>query len=67
MSVQFTIRSDLAAGGRIRLEAAAAAGVDVTLERAEGLPHVYPGMPGTPEAAGAADQAGAFLRDRLRP
>ncbi len=45
----------------------AAAGVDVTLELGEGLPHVYPGMAGTPEAAAAADQAGAFLREKLRP
>lgn len=43
---------------------AAAAGVDVTLRPGKGLPHVYPGMAGTPEAAEATDQAGAFLRDK---
>jgi epsilon-lactone hydrolase len=43
-------------------KAAAAAGVDVTLQVAEGLPHVYPAMLDTPEAAEATDQAGAFLR-----
>lgn len=48
-------------------KAAAAAGVDVTLCTAEGLPHVYPGMLGTPEAAEATDEAGAFLRGRLHP
>jgi epsilon-lactone hydrolase len=44
-------------------KSAAAAGVDVTLQVREGLPHVYPGMVGLPEAAEATDQAGAFLRD----
>ncbi len=43
-------------------KSAAAAGVDVTLQVAEGLPHVYPALLGTPEAAGATEQAGAFLR-----
>ncbi|MEV6771206.1 alpha/beta hydrolase [Nocardia sp. NPDC051030] len=42
-------------------ESAAAAGVDVTLEVGEGLPHVYPLMLGTPEAAAATDQIGKFL------
>jgi epsilon-lactone hydrolase len=45
-------------------KSAATAGVDVTLQVSEGLPHVYPGMVGTPEAAEATDQAGAFLRDK---
>jgi monoterpene epsilon-lactone hydrolase len=45
-------------------KSAAAAGVDVTLQVSEGLPHVYPGMVGTPEAAEATNQAGAFLRDK---
>jgi monoterpene epsilon-lactone hydrolase len=45
--------------------AAAAAGVDVTLEVGEGLPHVYPIMAGTPEAAQATDQIGQFLRARV--
>jgi monoterpene epsilon-lactone hydrolase len=50
-----------------RLAAAAAeAGVDVTLKVGEGLPHVYPIMAGTPEAAKATGQVGAFLRSRVR-
>jgi monoterpene epsilon-lactone hydrolase len=47
-------------------EAAAEAGVDVTLEVGEGLPHVYPIMLGTPEAAEATEQSGTFLRARVR-
>jgi epsilon-lactone hydrolase len=43
---------------------AAAAGVDVSVQLCEGAPHVYPAMLGTPEAAEATDQAGAFLRDK---
>jgi len=46
--------------------AAAEAGVDVTLKVGEGLPHVYPIMLGTPEAAEATEQSGAFLRARIR-
>jgi len=46
--------------------AAAQAGVDVTLEIGEGLPHVYPIMLGTPEAAQATEQIGKFLRTRVR-
>ncbi|SDZ31627.1 alpha/beta hydrolase fold domain-containing protein [Herbiconiux ginsengi] len=46
-------------------EAATAAGVEVRLEVGEGLPHVYPLMLGTPEAAEATDRAGSFLRDRM--
>ena len=50
-----------------RLAAAAAgAGVDVTLEIGEGLPHVYPLMLVTPEAAEATEQIGKFLRARVR-
>jgi epsilon-lactone hydrolase len=45
-------------------KSAGAAGVDVTLQVREGLPHVYPAMVGTPEAAEATGQAGAFLRDK---
>jgi epsilon-lactone hydrolase len=45
-------------------KSAAAAGVDVTVQAGEGLPHVYPAMLDTPEAAEATDQAGAFLRDK---
>jgi monoterpene epsilon-lactone hydrolase len=46
-----------------RLTAAAAAvGVDVTLQVAEGLPHVYQAMSGTLEAAQATTQIGTFLR-----
>jgi acetyl esterase/lipase len=50
-----------------RLAAAAAeAGVDVTLEVGEGLPHVYQLLLGTPEAAQATEQIGTFLRARVR-
>jgi monoterpene epsilon-lactone hydrolase len=50
-----------------RLAAAAAdAGVDVTLRVGEGLPHVYPLMLGTPEAAVATEQIGQFLTARVR-
>jgi monoterpene epsilon-lactone hydrolase len=45
--------------------AAAKAGVDVTLEIGEGLPHVYPIVLGTPEAAKATEQIGRFLRTRV--
>jgi monoterpene epsilon-lactone hydrolase len=47
-------------------EAAAEAGVDVSLEIGEGLPHVYPIMLGTPEAATATERSGEFLRARTR-
>jgi monoterpene epsilon-lactone hydrolase len=57
--------ADLLLSDSERLAAAAAqAGVDVTLEVGEGLPHVYPIMLGTPEAAEATDQIGRFLRAR---
>jgi epsilon-lactone hydrolase len=46
--------------------AATQAGVDVTLEIGEGLPHVYPLLLGTPEAAEATEQIGTFLRARIR-
>ena len=46
--------------------AAAEAGVDVTLQIGEGLPHVYPLLLGTPEAAEATEQTGRFLRARVR-
>jgi monoterpene epsilon-lactone hydrolase len=45
---------------------ATAAGVEVELRVGAGLPHVYPSMLGTPEAAEATDQLGAFLRARVR-
>jgi epsilon-lactone hydrolase len=45
--------------------AARQAGVDVTLEIGEGLPHVYPLLLGTPEAAQATEQTGKFLRARV--
>jgi epsilon-lactone hydrolase len=49
-----------------RLAAAATeAGVDVTLEVGEGLPHVYQLLLGTPEAAAATERAGKFLRARV--
>jgi monoterpene epsilon-lactone hydrolase len=44
---------------------ARAAGVDVTLQVAEALPHVYQGMSGTPEAAEATTQIGKFLRTHI--
>ena len=46
--------------------AAAEAGVDVTLEIGEGLPHVYQLLLGTPEAAEATGRIGKFLRARVR-
>jgi len=59
--------ADLLFSDSERLAAAAAkAGVDVTLEVGEGLPHVYPIMLGTPEAAVATEQIGKFLRARVR-
>jgi monoterpene epsilon-lactone hydrolase len=58
--------SDLLLSDSERLAAAAdQAGVDVTLEIGEGLPHVYPLMLGTPEAAEATEATGKFLRDRV--
>jgi epsilon-lactone hydrolase len=42
------------------------AGVDVTLQIGEGLPHVYQILLGTPEAAEATEQIGQFLRARVR-
>jgi epsilon-lactone hydrolase len=59
--------SDLLLSDSERLAAAAAdAGVDVTLEIGEGLPHVYPIMLGTPEAAEATERIGQFLRTQVR-
>lgn len=50
-----------------RLAAAAThAGVDVTLHLGEGLPHVYPIMLGTPEAAEATEEIAGFLRAHRR-
>ncbi|MGO9052386.1 MAG: alpha/beta hydrolase [Streptosporangiaceae bacterium] len=46
--------------------AATQAGVAVTLKVSEGLPHVYPILLGTPEAAQATEQIGTFLRARVR-
>jgi monoterpene epsilon-lactone hydrolase len=58
--------ADLLLSDSERLAAAAdRAGVDVTLEIGEGLPHVYPLMLGTPEAAEATDEIGKFLRARV--
>jgi len=63
--------ADLLLSDAERLAAAAAhAGVDVTLEIGEGLPHVYQLLLGTPEAAQATEQIGKFLRastSELRP
>jgi epsilon-lactone hydrolase len=47
-------------------KAATEAGVDVTLEIGDGLPHVYQLMLGTPEAVEATERIGAFLRERVR-
>jgi monoterpene epsilon-lactone hydrolase len=59
--------ADLLLSDSERLAAAAAgAGVDVTLEIGEGLPHVYPILLGTPEAAEATERIGQFLRARAR-
>ena len=59
--------ADLLLSDSERLAAAAAeAGVDVTLEIGEGLPHVYQLLLGTPEAAQATKQIGKFLRARVR-
>lgn len=59
--------ADLLLSDAERLGAAAtAAGVDVTLEIGEGLPHVYPIMVGTPEAATATERIGQFLHARVR-
>jgi monoterpene epsilon-lactone hydrolase len=58
--------ADLLLSDSERLAAAAAqAGVDVTLQIGEGLPHVYPLLLGTPEAAEATEQIGKFLRGRV--
>jgi monoterpene epsilon-lactone hydrolase len=58
--------ADLLLSDSERLAAAAEqAGVDVTLEIGEGLPHVYPLMLGTPEAAEATEEVGKFLRARV--
>jgi epsilon-lactone hydrolase len=46
--------------------AAAKAGVEVTLEIGQGLPHVYQLLLGTPEAAQATGQIGKFLQARVR-
>ena len=45
--------------------AAAEAGVDITLEVGEGLPHVFQLMLGTPEAAEATGRIGTFLRAKV--
>jgi epsilon-lactone hydrolase len=42
--------------------AAASVGVQVSLQVAEGMPHVYQSMLGTPEAASATSEIAAFLR-----
>jgi epsilon-lactone hydrolase len=58
--------ADLLLSDSERLAAAAdQAGVDVTLEIGEGLPHVYPLMLGTLEAAEATEEIGKFLRARV--
>jgi monoterpene epsilon-lactone hydrolase len=58
--------ADLLLSDSERLAAAAAqAGVDVTLEIGQGLPHVYQLLLGAPEAAQATEQIGNFLRARV--
>ena len=58
--------ADLLLSDSERLAAAAkAAGVSVTLDVGEGLPHVYPLADGTPEAAHATELIGRFLRERV--
>jgi epsilon-lactone hydrolase len=58
--------ADLLLSDSERLAAAATeAGVDVTLHVGEGLPHVYPLMLGTLEAAEATKEMGKFLRARV--
>jgi len=47
-------------------KATSESGVEVTLEIGEGLPHVYPIMLGTPEAAEATEHIGKFLRTWVR-
>jgi len=58
--------ADLLLSDSERLATAAThAGVDVTLQIGEGLPHVYQLLLGTPEAAQATEQIGKFLRARV--
>jgi monoterpene epsilon-lactone hydrolase len=58
--------ADLLLSDSERLAAAATrAGVDVTLEVGEGLPHVYQLLRDTPEAAQATERIGKFLRARV--
>jgi monoterpene epsilon-lactone hydrolase len=60
--------ADLLLSDSQRLAAKAAeAGVDVDLEVGPGLPHVYPIMLGTPEAAEATERIGEFLRAEVPP
>jgi monoterpene epsilon-lactone hydrolase len=55
--------ADLLLSDAERLAAAASeAGVDVTLEIGEGLPHVYQLIAGTPEATEATERIGRFLQ-----
>ncbi|GAB3392037.1 alpha/beta hydrolase [Humibacter soli] len=46
-------------------KAASDAGVEVELQIGDGLPHVYPLMLGTPEAAAATARIGRFLHQRV--
>ena len=58
--------ADLLLSDSERLAAAATqAGVDVTLQTGQDLPHVYQLLLGTPEAAQATEQIGTFLRARV--
>jgi epsilon-lactone hydrolase len=59
--------ADLLLSDSERLAAAATkAGVDVTLEIGEGLPHVYQLLLDTPGATKATERIGKFLRARVR-
>ncbi len=58
--------ADLLLSDSERLAAAATqAGVDVTLQIGQGLPHVYQLLLGTPEAAQATEHIATFLRTRV--
>jgi acetyl esterase/lipase len=48
------------------VKAASAAGVEVTFQIGEGLPHVYQSVADAPEAIAATAQLGEFLRARMR-
>ena len=64
MCVHADMGSDVAFSDPERLvDAARAAGVDAALDVAPGMFHAYQAAGDAPEAIGATDRAGAFLRD----